>query len=241
MAARRSSSDSDRQLDLFAYQTPTYDTADSIRPDGRETLARVPSKDGSRPGSEGPASPDAPGSGREDEGRNGEPAHRVDETGPDTGPSSSASVGDGAREIHSATPRRIVPRREEAPKNLNNYRITEADRLGDGGPKQKFQQNLAAIRTLRRVETEGRPPTNDEKAALVRYVGWGAMPQVFDDFSREWAKQRDALRKELTDEEFEFARSTTLNAHYTSPTVISGMYFTLQRVGFTHGRVLEPA
>jgi N12 class adenine-specific DNA methylase/adenine-specific DNA methylase len=150
-------------------------------------------------------------------------------------------VGDGAREIRSAPARRVVPRREEPPKNLNNYRITEADRLGDGGPKQKFQHNLAAIRALRKLEAEERRATNDEKAALVRYVGWGAMPQVFDDFSREWTKERNALRKELTDEEFEFARSTTLNAHYTSPTVINAMYPMLQRVGFTHGRILEPA
>jgi N12 class adenine-specific DNA methylase len=148
-------------------------------------------------------------------------------------------MGDGTREIHSSPGRRVV--REEPPKNLNNYRITEADRLGDGGPKQKFHHNLAAIRTLRKLEVDGRAATNDEKAALVRYVGWGAMPQIFDDFNREWTKERSALRKELTEEEFDFARSTTLNAHYTSSSVIGAMYLMLQRVGFTHGRVLEPA
>src|SRR6185295_17605835 len=75
--------------------------------------------------------------------------------------------------------------RQEPPKNLNSYRITEADRLGDGGPKQKFQRNLLAIRTLRTLEAHSRPATNDEKAALVKYVGWGAMPQVFDDYAND--------------------------------------------------------
>ncbi|MEO8426129.1 MAG: DEAD/DEAH box helicase [Verrucomicrobiota bacterium] len=94
---------------------------------------------------------------------------------------------------------------------------------------------------MRRLEAEGRPATQEEKGVLVKYVGWGAMPQVFDDYSPEWAKEREALRKELTNEEFEFARSTTLNAHYTAPLVIGGMYRALERFGFKGGRILEPA
>ncbi len=151
-------------------------------------------------------------------------------------------MGDGEGEIHPAPVRRIAKRhQEEPPKNLNNYRLTEADRLGDGGPKQKFQQNLAAIRTLRKLETESRPATEEEKAKLVKYVGWGAMPQVFDEFNVLWLEQREALRKELTKEEYEFARSTTLNAHYTAPVVIGSMYQALARFGFQGGRILEPA
>ncbi len=150
-------------------------------------------------------------------------------------------MGNSAGEVHPPRARRIAPHREEPPNNLNNYRITEADRLGEGGPKQKFQHNLTAIRTLRRVEADSRPATNDEKAALLKYVGWGAMPQVFDDRSREWAKERDALRQELTQAEYEFARSTTLNAHYTSPTIVGAMYQALERFGFKGGRILEPA
>src|SRR4051812_24032882 len=127
MATRRSSSDSDQQLDLFSYQRPTHDTVDTIRPNGRETLARIPSENGPRTGSEGTASPDASRSGREDEGGNGEPAHRADEAGSHSGSSSPPGVGDGPREIHPPPARKVV--REEPPKNLNNYRITEADRL----------------------------------------------------------------------------------------------------------------
>src|SRR5205814_9546878 len=116
------------------------------------------------------------------------------------------------------------PPRDEPTRNLNSYRITEADRLGGGGPKQKFHLNLKAIRTLRALESEARAATAEDKAVLVKYVGWGAMPQVFDAFKPEWLKERESLRKELTEEEYEFARSTTLNAHYTSPVAIAAMY-----------------
>ncbi len=155
-------------------------------------------------------------------------------------------MGDGAGEIHPAPIRRVLADRhrrhqEESPKNLNSYRITEADRLGEGGPKQKFQRNLTAIQTLRSLEAESRCATDDDKAKLVKYVGWGAMPQVFDDHSREWARERAALREELAKEEYEYARSTTLNAHYTAPVVIGAMYRALERFGFRGGRVLEPA
>ncbi len=113
--------------------------------------------------------------------------------------------------------------------------------MGDGGPKQKFQQNLKAIQTLRALDAEERPATAEEKAVLVKYVGWGAMPQVFDDYNREWAKERATLQANLSEAEYERARSTTLNAHYTSPTVIGAMYRAAERFGFKGGRVLEPA
>jgi N12 class adenine-specific DNA methylase len=159
-------------------------------------------------------------------------------------------LGNGAREIHSAAGGDVADQRQERPKrahrdeppkNLNNYRISDGDKLGEGGPKQKFQLNLTAIQTLRALETESRPATTEEKAILVKYVGWGAMPQVFDDRNREWAKERAALNKALTEGEVEHARSTTLNAHYTSPVVISAMYAALSRFGFQGGRILEPA
>src|SRR5208282_3411525 len=106
--------------------------------------------------------------------------------GSDTTASPRSGLGNGAGEVHPAAARRVTPIRPDPPKNLNSYRISEADRLGEGGPKQKFQRNLAAIQTLRRTEAESRPATNAEKATLVRYVGWGAMPQVFDPGNREW-------------------------------------------------------
>jgi N12 class adenine-specific DNA methylase len=113
--------------------------------------------------------------------------------------------------------------------------------LGDGGPKQKFQQNLKAIKTLRTLDAEERPATDGEKAALVKYVGWGAMPQVFDVDSTDWRKEQIQLSEILSDEEHQSARATTLNAHYTAPTVIGAMYRAAGQFGFTGGRVLEPA
>ncbi|MBU6409949.1 MAG: hypothetical protein KGR98_06140, partial [Verrucomicrobia bacterium] len=130
---------------------------------------------------------------------------------------------------------------ETSPGNLNCYRITDDDHLGAGGPKQKFQQNLRAIATLRTLDAEERTATPDEKALLVKYVGWGAMPQIFDETNPDWAKEGEVLRGQLTNEEYERARATTLNAHYTAPVVIRAMYQAAKRFGFQGGKVLEPA
>ncbi|HEX3718115.1 MAG TPA: methyltransferase domain-containing protein, partial [Verrucomicrobiae bacterium] len=152
-------------------------------------------------------------------------------------------MGNGAGGIHSSAGRELTngDQQKDSPKNLNSYRITDDDHMGGGGPKQKFQQNLRAIQIVRKLENEARLATQDEKAALVKYVGWGAMPQIFDDKKREWARERDALCHELTDSEFEQARASTLNAHYTSPTVVRAMYQAAQRFGFQNGQILEPA
>src|SRR5579883_1296236 len=175
MAARRTNSDSDAQLDLFSTQRPIHDTVDTIRPDGRETLARTPSEDGARTGTNGTPASNASGGGGKDEGRNGDASHAIDGAGINGATGTRPGLGNGEGEIHPDPTRRIVKRhQEEPPKNLNSYRITEADRLGEGGPKQKFQQNLKAIKTLRALDAEERPATAEEKASLVKYVGWGA-------------------------------------------------------------------
>ncbi len=192
--------------------------------------------------SEGASAPDASGGGGKDEGRNGHAANGIDEAGKNGAASADAGVGNGAGEIHPPAARRIIHRHhEEPPKNLNAYRITEADRLGEGGPKLKFQKNIAAIETLRQLDAEERPATPEEKATLVKYVGWGAMPQVFDVDNTDWRKEQFRLSEILSDEEHRSARATTLNAHYTAPTVIGAMYRAAERFGFKGGRVLEPA
>jgi len=126
-------------------------------------------------------------------------------------------------------------------RNQGNYRITDADRVGLGSLKQKCRHNLAAIELLQRLETEARPPTADEKRILVRYVGWGGLPQVFDPYNNEWSEERDRLESLLPSDELESARATTLNAHYTAPAIIRAMYALLRRLGFRQGRILEPA
>ena len=100
-----------------------------------------------------------------------------------------------------------------------NFRITD-DALGHGGQKTKYGYNVAAIRVLKQVETERRNATPDEQEILSRYIGWGSIPQAFDDTKQNWANEYAELKGMLTEKEYETARSTTLNAHYTSPIVI---------------------
>jgi hypothetical protein len=122
----------------------------------------------------------------------------------------------------------------EPPRNQHNYRITEADRLGSGSLKTKCLANLEALELLKRIEADDRRPTPSEKRTLVRYVGWGGLPQIFDSWNEEWTPQRERLEHLLTPEELESARATTLNAHYTAPSVVSAMYDALRRLGFSH-------
>ena len=154
-------------------------------------------------------------------------------------------MGNGAGELHPAPTRDLAVGHQangsDSPRNLDNYRITDADRLGEGGLKQKFQQNIKAVEILRALDAEDRPAAPDEKALLVKYVGWGAMPQVFDVDSANWRKEQIQLSEILSDEEHRSARATTLNAHYTAPVVIHAMYQAAQRFGFQGGDILEPA
>lgn len=156
-------------------------------------------------------------------------------------------MGDGQGEVHSAPagelrkPVRKTRRSALEVRNERNYRISHAERVGEGTPRQKYRQNIEAIHTLRKLEAESRPATPDEKAVLVRYVGWGAMPQVFDPRNHEWREARAEVEQLLSAEELDAARASTLNAHYTSPTVVRAMYRALGQFGFEHGRILEPA
>jgi N12 class adenine-specific DNA methylase len=144
-------------------------------------------------------------------------------------------MGDDSGEIHPPSARR----RELNPRN---YRIDPEDRLGDGSLKQKFRDNIAAIRLVRQLQLEKRSATDDEKRLLVKYVGWGGSPQVFaSPPPAEWRTEGEELKALLAPDEYEAARASTLNAHYTSATVISAIYDALDRMGFDGGRVLEPA
>ena len=108
--------------------------------------------------------------------------------------------------------------------------------------KQKFRQNIAAIDTLRQIDEEKRPATPAEKAILVKYVGWGGMPQVFAEVPPDdWRNEHAQVAQLLTKEEFAAARASTLNAHYTAPEVIRAMYAAVERLGFQGGRILEPS
>lgn len=121
-----------------------------------------------------------------------------------------------------------------------NFHITDTH-LGEGGAKTKFGYNVAAIRTLKQIEAEGRAATPDEQEVLSRYVGWGGIPNAFDDSKADWKKEYEELKALLTPEEYEMARSSTLNAHYTSPIVIRAIYDAVRQMGFQSGNILEPS
>lgn len=121
-----------------------------------------------------------------------------------------------------------------------NFRITD-DHLGEGGAKTKYGYNIAAILTLKTIEAESRTATPEEQGTLSRYVGWGGIPQAFDPDNAAWSKEYAELVGALTAEEYEMARASTLNAHYTSPTVIRAIYEAVGNMGFQTGNILEPA
>lgn len=123
----------------------------------------------------------------------------------------------------------------------SSFHITDETDIGTGGLKTKFQNNIAAITTLKTIESESRSATPEEQKILAKYVGWGGMPQAFDQANEQWSKEYKQLRELLTDDEYKAAAESTLNAHYTSPEIIGAMYKALNNFGFNGGNVLEPA
>ncbi|RHV38598.1 helicase [Ruminococcus sp. OM05-10BH] len=121
-----------------------------------------------------------------------------------------------------------------------NFRITD-EHLGEGGPKQKFRANIMAIQLLKKCEEENRPATPDEQKILSGYVGWGGLADAFDERKGNWATEYLELKTVLTPEEYTAARASTLNAHYTSPTVIHAIYDAVEQMGFRQGNILEPS
>ena len=129
---------------------------------------------------------------------------------------------------------------EPALEPAGNFRITD-DHLGEGGAKQKCARNIEAIRTLFKLEEEHRGATAEEQQVLSQYVGWGGLADAFDSGKDSWAKEYVELKGLLSEDEYAAARSSTLNAHYTSPTVIRGIYDAVERMGFHSGNILEPS
>ena len=121
-----------------------------------------------------------------------------------------------------------------------NFHITDDD-LGVGGPKQKFARNIEAIRTLFKLEEEHRGATAEEQQVLSQYVGWGGLADAFDPNKENWSAEYTQLKELLSEDEYAAARASTLNAHYTSPTVIRGIYDAVERMGFRSGNILEPS
>ena len=129
---------------------------------------------------------------------------------------------------------------EPVPEPAGNFHITD-EHLGEGGAKQKYAQNIEAIRTLFRLEEEHRGATAEEQRVLSQYVGWGGLADAFDPNKDSWAKEYAELKGLLSEDEYAAARSSTLNAHYTSPVVIRSIYDAVEKMGFQSGNILEPS
>lgn len=123
-------------------------------------------------------------------------------------------------------------------KSTKNFKITDPD-LGKGTPKQKYERNVTAIKLLKQLENENRTANAEEQEILSQYVGWGGLSEAFDE--RKWKNEYNELKELLTDDEFKAAEASTLNAHYTSPEIISEMYNAIKNLGFEKGKILEPA
>ena len=136
--------------------------------------------------------------------------------------------------------RKLKPVAEQEKTIKHDFHIKD-DNLGHGGAKAKFRMNMDAINTLQTIELENRLATPEEQAVLSRYVGWGGIPQAFEESNNAWASEFLELYTTLSPEEYEAARASTLNAHYTSPTVIKAIYKCIENMGFTTGNVLEPS
>lgn len=135
---------------------------------------------------------------------------------------------------------RTEPEHTPPVSDVRNFRITDSE-LGVGGAKTKYQANINAIRLLKQLEAEGLQASPEQQEVLSRYVGWGGLADAFDPDKENWRTEYAELKELLTPEEYEAARASTLNAHYTSPTVIHAMYEALENMGFTSGNILEPS
>ena len=160
----------------------------------------------------------------------------------------AAVTGDGTEDVKlnsiviDLTPRETpnISKVPELTGEKHDFRITD-ENLGVGGEKVKYKANVAAIRLLNELEAENRRATPEEQEILSRYVGWGALSAAFDENNSSWSAEYAEVKALLTPDEYESAKASTINAHYTSPVVIAAMYEGLKNLGFTGGNVLEPA
>lgn len=186
------------------------------------------------------AGPAKPGATPRVPERGGEAGGRVPGESTSTGDRLSSSGGSSTEDVDT-TARRGRRSRTPAHSAGLDYRITETDQIGKGGPKAKYHKNISVIKLLKQIEGENRKATAEEQAILVQYVGWGGMPQVFDQWKEDWRNEYKELKGLLTEEEYDAARASTPNAHYTSFDVIGSMWEGLEQLGFKGGRINEPS
>ena len=143
-------------------------------------------------------------------------------------------------DFQAAEAESVPEQSKEVPAISENYQIID-NHIGEGGAKEKFQRNVKAIATLQQIEKEKRSATLEEQHVLSQYIGWGGIPEAFDPDKEEWQKEYADLKEILTQDEYDSAKSSVLNAHYTSPVIIKAMYAALSGMGFKSGNILEPS
>lgn len=202
----------------------------------------------------GEVSENATGGDRQDSQPGGRASRRGDRKGDGSGQRSLGDEGTGSSRsdelvdlpafVDQADTTRTETQSPSAAHRPSNHQITDIEDVVPSGKKSKLEANLAAIRLLRDLQAQGRRPTADEQAVLGKFVGWGQFPYLFNDINeagKKLATERDELQKLLSPEEYERAKRSTLNAHYTSPRVVQKMWEMVDRLGFKGGRVLEPS
>lgn len=157
------------------------------------------------------------------------------------GKADTGDVGRDTGDVDQPAGRRPPSRRPDSSGGQHDYRITDADDIEAGGDRTKYKANIDAIRTLKKIEAEGRLATPEEQAILVKYTGWGGLKNAFEGYQRGWEDAPRELQELLSEEEYKSARRSTANAHYTSPKVVKAMWEGLQKLGFKGGRINEPA
>ena len=226
-------------------RVPAESSEEPVRGDVSERQPdSVPSENGEGAGRDGDRA-DAERNGRSRSERSGEsgvqrgsePAVTAEQ--PEAPAVSEEEQQERAQEIHEATEHDVEQKSTEEPGG-SNYVIGDSLDLPNGS-KARYRANVDAIRIVKQLEAEGRNATTEEQAALARYVGWGGIPEAFDEKKSDWSKEFAELKELLTDEEYKAARASTTNAHYTSIEVIKAMYAGLQKLGFKGGRMLEPS
>ena len=231
-------------LELPPLDTETKDGRhDQVGPPDSETLDYPPASDGEGTGADEPvAARPPPGSGTD--GRASLHSNRDSEDGLP----GRLGTGDAGMGVPSGRgpPEPAIIRQAEPEPDLfpsRDFRITDADRIGEGSLRDKAFDNIEAIRTLKRIEAESRAPTDGEKSLLVKYTGWGAMANAFRPYPpSEWQHTATELRELLTPSEYDSARASTPNAHYTSPAVIKSVWQAMQRLGLRpSSQILEPS
>ncbi len=213
----------------------SFDARESAGEHDPAALANPPPADGSRAGEQRTVGPGGGAGGREGSGSTARiPVGAQDAV--------QSGVGAGDAGVPAAG-RDFLLDDEPERKPSRDFRITPLHRIGQGSLQEKARDNIAAIHTLKKLEGEGLDATDDEKAMLARYVGWGAMSGAFDSHPpADWKQTAKDLRDLLTEDEYESARASTPNAHFTSPMVISAIWNGMRRVGLPkESQVLEPS